>query len=220
MNNQELKCIFGWQYATTSHCYGELSGCDEEHLELSHGRSVTILHCDNVPWRAFEHKDGVRHGLYVSLYDGELSQVTQYVNGLEHGQSKQYDEGKVIGTYTLDMGTGVDLWFESEGVLAEERHLKNGKVHGVERWWDGHSNQMITREAYYFEGLLHGIERQWSYNDDDVLVLDEGYPKYWVENNEVSYDGYIRLSSHDQTLVKYSARDHDAQRTPPPWGMG
>src|ERR1041385_7240318 len=80
-------------------------------------------------------KDGLPHGEYRTWHDnGVIHSETFYVDGKEHGTAKQYDsDGKLIGTYKMDHGTGVDLWYLTLGVLSEERHYSDGAMEGFER---------------------------------------------------------------------------------------
>src|SRR5687767_1327136 len=69
-------------------------------------------------------KDDVKHSLYRNWFsDGDLSEDTWYHEGKEHGEHRQFLDGVCIGTYTMEHGTGIDLWYNSPGVLAEEREF-------------------------------------------------------------------------------------------------
>ena len=212
MNNEQLIALLGWDVVSSTSSTNEDRGCQQEELVLRGGQTATIYHNNNVPFRAFEHKAGKKHGIYAELYDGELSQITHYVDDLEHGQSKQYSEGQLIGLYSLNMGTGIDVWFDAPDVLSEEHHMYQGKPHGPERWWNG-DNQTIWREVHYVHGKRHGIERQWNEDDDEQPFLEEGYPKFWIDDQEVSKQDYLR---HDD-VMPYDAKDDNPTRMPPAW---
>lgn len=217
MNNNDLKILLKWDIMQSTNYYNKENGYSEEHLALKNSKTAIILHHNNIPWRAYEHKNGIYHGVYASLYDGELSQITHYSHGLEDGLSKQYHHGKLIGLYEMKMGTGVNLWFEDTNILSEEHHTLKGKAHGVERWWDTSSNQAVTRECYYYQGCRHGIERQWEYDELDVLHLESDYPKFWINGEETTEEDYVIKSRTDKTLVKYKREENDPHRALPHW---
>lgn len=57
---------------------------------------------------------GRRHGREYRLdVPGKLLSATAYKNGLEHGLARQWsDDGRLIGSYRMRNGTGVDLWWQ------------------------------------------------------------------------------------------------------------
>jgi antitoxin component YwqK of YwqJK toxin-antitoxin module len=86
-------------------------------------------------------RNGERHGIeYRSDVSGKLLSAEPYYNGLPHGVARQWSHGgKLLGTYTMNHGTGIDLWWQEHGGrahLSEARYVKNGKWHGFERWLD------------------------------------------------------------------------------------
>ena len=90
------------------------------------------------------------HGLFRTWHEnGQLQEESTYYQGKEHGETKQYDENGVqIGSYIMDYGTGVDLWFYTAGVLSEERELRDGLRHGYERWWSGDNQYYMARKPF------------------------------------------------------------------------
>ncbi len=98
-------------------------------------------------------RDGVPHGRFRIWHDnGQLNEDAWYEDGLEHGRTRQYDsDGALIGGYTMDRGTGVDLWFCRPGVLSEERHMRGGQRHGYERWWE-EDNRRVWEESHFWGG--------------------------------------------------------------------
>src|SRR5271169_3651707 len=80
-------------------------------------------------------KGDLMHGPFRTFdLDGRLSLQSFYHLGKEHGLARQYANGKLIGTYRMKHGTGVDLWYAFEGCLWEERYYQDGRRHGFERW--------------------------------------------------------------------------------------
>ncbi|NTU80110.1 MAG: hypothetical protein HGA45_12010 [Chloroflexales bacterium] len=142
-------------------------------------------------------RGGVRHGPFRTYWEnGQASEEATYVDGKEHGLTRQYDaEGALIGSYTMDHGTRVDLWFDRVGVLSEERHYLDGERHGYERWWCG-DNATVWQEEHYRHGEAHGISRQWN----DKGRLRRGFPRYFVDGEQVTRRQYERACRADVTL--------------------
>jgi antitoxin component YwqK of YwqJK toxin-antitoxin module len=157
-------------------------------------------------------RDNQSHGLFRTWYNnGQLQEVAWYEHGKEHGTTEQYDEtGKLIGTYTMRYGTGIDLWFAELGVLAEERYYQDGKYHGYERWWQG-DNQTIWQESHFWHGVEHGIFRQWN----QAGRLRRGYPRYFVAGERVSKRHYERACRHDSTLPPFRIEENSPARQLP-----
>ncbi len=128
-------------------------------------------------------RNGLIHGItYRSDVPGELLSAAPYSNGLPHGTAKQWSsDGKLIGTYRMTHGTGVDLWwnpcFENGlSYLSEARYFKDGNPHGFE-WWLNQDQRSVSSERHFQNGELHGIERLWNQQGG----LRRSYPRYWVK---------------------------------------
>src|SRR5258708_21369911 len=95
-------------------------------------------------------RNGVKQGIEYHWYSkGKLDSSQPYVNGLEHGVAKQWSsyDGRLIGTYTMEYGTGIDLW-RGEGAdgsvyLTEIRYMKDGLRHGFEWWLDSDQKSVL-----------------------------------------------------------------------------
>lgn len=142
-------------------------------------------------------RGGVMDGPFRAFWEnGQLSEERTYVDGKEHGITRQYDaDGALIGSYTMDHGTGVDLWFGYAGVLSEERHYLDGQRHGLERWWRG-DNTTVSQEEHYWQGKAHGIFRQWNHQGR----LRRGFPRYFVGGKRVTKRQYERARRADPAL--------------------
>src|SRR5215212_1903948 len=89
-------------------------------------------------------KNAVKHGVeYHWRVPGKLLSATPYIDGREHGTATQWsDDGAFIGAYTMEYGTGLDLWWQyredGSAYLSEARYVKDGDRHGFEWWidWD------------------------------------------------------------------------------------
>jgi antitoxin component YwqK of YwqJK toxin-antitoxin module len=158
-------------------------------------------------------RGGVMHGPFRTYWEnGQVSQESTYVEGKEHGLTKQYDaEGALLGSYTMDYGTGVDLWFDRAGVLSEERHYHDGQRHGYERWWCG-DNTTVWQEEHFRHGEAHGIFRQWN----NKGRLRRGFPRYYVGGKQVTKRQYERARLADPTLPPVVPEEHLPNRVLPP----
>ena len=150
------------------------------------------------------------HGIWRRWHsNGQLMWQTRYENGYEHGVARQWNEkGELIGSYRMNMGTGVDLWWDSSGkLLAEERHMLTGERHGFERWWIKRNE--ISEESHFQFAKEHGVFRRWSSGK-----LERGYPKFFIAGTKVTKRRYLSAAKTDATLPPYSAKDDLPRRRP------
>jgi hypothetical protein len=160
-----------------------------------------------------------RHGREYRLdLPGKLLSATGYRNGLEHGLARQWSEdGRLIGTYLMRNGTGVDLWWQETRTkpwrpyLAEVHFMLNGRRHGFE-WWLNEDQLSVHQEHHWWHDEPHGIEREWNNKGS----LRPGFPKFYVRGSRVSRQAYQRQQSHDPSLPAYRAEDDRPQRIFPP----
>ncbi|AFY30925.1 toxin-antitoxin system YwqK family antitoxin [Calothrix sp. PCC 7507] len=157
----------------------------------------------------YELKGKLMHGSFRTWHDnGMLREESNYFEGKEHGIAKQYDdEGKLIGIYEMHYGTGADLWYESDGILAEERYLKDGNRDGYERWWKS-DNKTIFSEQHFKSGVEHGIHRQWNKHGR----LRRAFPQYFVNGEKVTKRQYLKICLQDESLPNYVADEDNWQR--------
>src|SRR6266849_4842311 len=156
-------------------------------------------------------KDGVRHGRERHWgSEGHLEFETTYVNGLEHGVAQQWCKGRVVGSYRLEYGTGVDLWRHCTAALAEERHCQQGDRHGFERWWTG-DDVTVWEEGHYWHGEPHGIFRAWNAHGR----LRRGYPQYMIRGRRVKKRQYLRAAASDHSLPPFRDADNAPRRPLP-----
>jgi hypothetical protein len=163
------------------------------------------------PFRA-----GVKHGMeYRWDAPGKLLSAEPYENGLPHGTAHQWaDDGRLMGRYTLDHGTGIDLWWqERDGpdYLAEVHTMRDGRWHGFE-WWLNEDQQSAHIERHWSHGYRHGIERDWNIRGR----LSRGYPRYWVHGERVTKRQYLKAASQDPSLPPFRPEDNEPRRTFPP----
>lgn len=156
-------------------------------------------------------RNGQRHGRARRWTDdGELIWASAYVDGLEHGTASQYQDGQLLGTYTMEYGTGLDLWRNADGSLSEERHMKDGQFHGFERWWNL-DNRSVWQESHFKHGVEHGIFRRWNHRGR----LRRGLPRYIVNGQRVTKRQYVRVAALDPSLPPFSPEDNEPFRELP-----
>jgi hypothetical protein len=129
--------------------------------------------------------DGVAHGVEVSRHeDGTVEWQVPWAHGQMHGIARQFDEsGRELLRTRFVRGSGIDLWVNGSEI-AELREYKKSLLHGVERW--GHP-RLPYEEGYFLRGKRAGVFRRWSGS-----VLERGYPKYFIDDEEVSRAKYLR----------------------------
>ncbi len=154
---------------------------------------------------------GRQHGFYRNWTCGRLTFETGFRLGREHGTARQWGlDGRLLGTYRMHEGTGVDLWRDEVGRLSEEHNWKDRMLHGFDRWWNG-DDQTVHRETHWHNGLLHGIEREW----DDKGTLEKGYPRFYVKGKRVTRAVYIAARTRSRTLPRFDEADNTPQRRLP-----
>jgi antitoxin component YwqK of YwqJK toxin-antitoxin module len=161
--------------------------------------------------------NGVKHGVeYIFYASGNLVSAEPYERGQMHGLTEQWDrDGRLIGTYTMVHGTGIDLWrwVRPDGSisLSEVRYYKDGHRHGFE-WWINWDQQQVSEEQHFREGEPHGIHRDWNVRDR----LSRGFPKYYVNGRKVTKRQYLAACKTDATLPPFRVEENDPARTFPP----
>ena len=159
-------------------------------------------------------RNGLLHGTLYSCDDGVVTFAEPYRAGLAHGTARQWsDDGELIGTYTMKHGTGLDLWRQKTNwgtglvFLAEARFIKEGKWHGFE-WWLNEDQKSVHDEHHFWANLQHGIQRSWNSKGR----LRRGYPRYWVNNEQVTKRKYLRACAKDPSLPPFRKSDNRPNR--------
>lgn len=157
------------------------------------------------------------HGMYYRWdLPGCLISATPYHDGLEHGTAYQWTiEGELLGSYTMEHGTGLDLWWgqcaDGPRLLSEARYYRDGKRHGFE-WWIAGDQHSVYEEGHYFENAPHGILRQWNKQGR----LRRGYPQYYIHGTRVTKAKYLRACRRDPSLPPFDPADNLPARSFPP----
>jgi hypothetical protein len=159
-------------------------------------------------------KNGLTHGTQYFFDQGRVDFSETYYQGLPHGTAKQWSQdGKLIGTYTMRHGTGLDLWRckrnwgNGSVFLSEARYYLEEHRHGFE-WWINEDQKSVNHECHFWMDQKHGIERVW--NGEGRLI--RGCPKYWVKDKQVAKRVYIRECSRDASLPRFGAKDNLPRR--------
>ncbi len=163
------------------------------------------------------YKNGKGHGWEYEWYEsGVLAWEQPYYNGRDHGTARQWgSSGAVLGSYTIDHGTGIDLWWnehEGKAQLTEARVVVDGLMNGYEYWFTWHRPGVLRKEKWWSKGSLHGIEREWN----DRGRLRRGFPKYWIRGEQVDRRSYERAVKSDIALRPFCIEDNQPQRVFPP----
>ena len=145
----------------------------------------------------------------------QLTSAEPFHEGLPHGVAKQFSaNGRVIGTYTMVHGTGIDLWRgereDGSIYLAEVLYLRDGRRQGFE-WWINDDQKTVYEERHWDEGLLHGIWREWN----EAGRLRKGFPKYHLKGEQVTKRVYLKACAHDSTLPAFRIQDNRPARAFP-----
>ena len=167
--------------------------------------------------RECSYQNGQRHGWQYDWYEnGQLLSAIPYSNGREHGTASIWGtSGALLGTYTMDHGTGIDLWWielDGKAQLTEARVVVDNKMDGYEYWFRWGEPGVLKKEKWWSNGELHGIEREWTDRDN----LRSGFPKYYVRGHEVDRHAYDHEQSADSILRPYAEEDDRPFRTFPP----
>jgi antitoxin component YwqK of YwqJK toxin-antitoxin module len=153
---------------------------------------------------SFDHL-GRRIGLEVErLRDGRVLWRVPWVQGQMHGVAMQFDEaGRVLARSRFVKGRGVDV-FLNDGEITEFHEIVNSVRHGVTRW--GNPLQPWAEE-HYLRGKRAGVFREWK-----GKRLQKGFPKYFIDDEEVSRAEYRRARRAQPELPRDFRRDDSPKR--------
>jgi MORN repeat variant len=97
--------------------------------------------------------DGEFHGLCRTWHhNGQMAEELSYQRGKLHGTSRQWNEkGRLLGSFTMNHGTGRQRYWHQNGKLRLEINSFNGKFLGRMRLWlrDG----TLVQETYYINNV-------------------------------------------------------------------
>jgi hypothetical protein len=104
--------------------------------------------------------------------NGVMSQDCVYVDGLEHGVSRQWNrEGRLLGEYNMHHGTGIaKSWFQN-GQMESEVSYVRGKLCGIFRCW--YEDGEVVSTEYYIMGKKVSKRKY-----DEACKSDPSLPRY------------------------------------------
>jgi hypothetical protein len=148
-------------------------------------------------------KGGKQHGVERRWYsNGQLASESPYKDGEKHGVFKQWTQaGKLLGSYEMNMGTGIVKEWYPDGTIREERSCKNGAFDGP--WKSFYPDSKPRQLAYYRNNRLHGPCLNW----DERGRLKNAAPKYYLNDEEVTREKYLEAAAKDTTLPRSPAGD-------------
>ena len=146
-----------------------------------------------VLWECPFDRRGRRNGFEVSRFpNGAAEWQVRWVRGSMHGSAQQFDEGgRVLYRCRFHRGTGLDLWVQGSEIV-ELREVRNNERHGLERW--GHP-RLPYEESFFLRGRRAGVFRRWN-----GLGLEPGFPKFFVDDEEVATADYLRVRTRRREL--------------------
>ncbi len=86
-----------------------------------------------------------------------------------HGKSRQWSsDGRFIGSFTLNEGTGVCREWYDNGQMARETSMVDGKITGLPRAWDEGGFLLGERFYYQFKHISNKKYRELQESDPNV----------------------------------------------------
>lgn len=159
-------------------------------------------------------RNGKPHGLEVERLGGRVVWCASWRHGKQHGLVMQFDDdGQPLFVTEFDAGRGTDIWMGCGGgcevsEVSEVRDILDSRLHGWVRWGDP---ARPSEEEHYRHGERHGIFRTWS---DDKLC--DGFPRFYLDDKQVSRRDYEIARARDASLPPYDERDDSNRRPVPP----
>jgi hypothetical protein len=150
-------------------------------------------------------KGGQKHGLQRAWHgNGQLRWERPYKDGQMHGAFTQFDKaGKLLGSFVMKEGTGnFQTWYDN-GRLEYVRPYKKGKEDGELRTF--YDNGILFQSITYKEGKAHGISYQW---DRDGKPTQDS-PKFYLQDQRVTKEEYLKAAEKDKSLPPIKASDGD-----------
>jgi hypothetical protein len=147
-----------------------------------------------------------------------LDSTEPFRNGLAHGTARQYSNGKVVGSYVLKHGVGVDVWRNQRGdgswYVSEVLWIRGGRKPYI-RW------MLREDEATLYDERVYGgrgdsffeIERYW---DETTGQPSPGYPRFMLGNKRVSKAKYLAARKKRRHLPPVRDEDRLPHREFPP----
>ena len=125
------------------------------------------------------YKNGLKHGPYTEKESTRKKFTTNYKDGLEHGERKEYYfDGQLRRRENYKEGVlhGPYEWFYKNGQLGSRSHYLNGKEHGQHIGYD--ENGTLSSKGQYIEGKREGYWLETNI-DGNFLVDNENGDVGW-----------------------------------------
>jgi hypothetical protein len=179
------------------------------------GEKVGHREWDEDGWLDYEYalRGGVKHGYeYRWLAEDRLLSKEPYRDGRLHGVGRQWaEDGRLLVTWKLVHGTGLDLWCNDDGTLAEEIAFPKEGERGYKRMWNADQRTVWVEELWVAGSWSFGICRQWN----DEGRLRRGFPRFRTPSGVVTKRQYLRACQQDPTLPPYRPEDDAPHRELP-----
>ena len=127
------------------------------------------------------------------------------------------DDGRLLGTYRMRHGTGIDCGGERPGPspAGDISPRSTSCVEGNATATNGGSMRASGRvfiERHWRDGEQHGIEREWN----NKGRLRRGFPKYFVAGQQVNRRQYLKACTTDPSLPLFRRQENRPLRAFPP----
>ncbi len=151
------------------------------------------------------------HGWFRTWYsNGMLCEESYYLEDKEHGIAKQFnDQGELIGTYQMNYGTGVDLWYQEKASWR-----KNDTIKMVSATATNVGGMGITKPFTVSSTFSKALNMAFIESGTRKVRLGRGFPKYFVKGEKVTLVQYLKACSQDESLPKYLESDNNWRRLP------
>ena len=157
---------------------------------------------------------GVKHGPEYRFHsNGRLLEKETYQDGNLHGVGRQWaEDGRLLVTWKLVDGTGLDLWCDTlREMLAEEHYWPRKGELGYKRLWNG-DERTVRQEYFYVLGKgYHGLWREWNARGR----LRRGFPQFYVNDRKVTRRQYQQMCESDPHLVPHRPIEDEPHRELP-----
>ena len=130
-------------------------------------------------------RGGVKHGREYRFYaNGQPLDDDNYRDGRLHGVGRQWAEhGRLLVTWRLVHGTGLDLWCNDDATLAEETYWPKNGERGYRRLWNG-DDRTVGKEEVWGPGK-GCIRREWNGRGAAASWLPPVLPR-WPNGDEAA----------------------------------
>jgi hypothetical protein len=170
---------------------------------------------DREGWLDFEcgFRGGLKHGYqYRWLSEACLLSREPYRDGKAHGVGNQWGEdGRLLVTWKMVHGVGLDLWCRDDGTLAEEIAFPKEGESGYKRMWNTDQRTAWAEELWIAGSWSFGICREWNRRGR----LRRGFPRFRTSGGVVTKRQYLKACQEDPTLPPYRPEDDDPHRELP-----